>query len=354
MLLDTSAEVGDTSQLYGQLKSSFQRAHAAKTPVLTHLNADTTWLLSLAYPDQVDPPQGRSRYNILIDPWLDGPQEDVASWFSKQWHLIKSSVRTIAELNKILGDVEPSTSNLAGRDEHECRSFIDAVIISHEFTDHCHRATLLEVDQTVPVFATTKATRLVRSWKHFNTVIDMANFTACTDWCTTSVGPLPAWVGISRLVTSSDALYYHSAIVICVERPETSDEAVDALIYTPHGVEISTLSVLATASPRVDVLALLHGLHDVSLKWSKQLNLGAVNAIKAQRILHARFWIGTHDEQKPGSGLIAPFLRRKIYTVQEALALVQAAEKDKSEDAAALIEEMKCVELANGESLVLG
>ncbi|KAJ9616638.1 hypothetical protein H2200_000357 [Cladophialophora chaetospira] len=349
--MDTSIDV-DTSQLHAQLKSALQLAHDARTPVITHLNADTTWLLSLPYPDLVSAPQGRLRYNILIDPWLDGPQEDVASWFSKQWHLIKSSVRTIAELNRILCDVENSLSLLPTSSDGDSSSFIDAIVLSHEFTDHCHRMTLLEVDHTVPVFATTKAAQLVRSWNHFDKVVDMANFTPGTDWKTTSHSPLPSWVGISRLVTSSDALYYHSAIVICMQRPETAGEA-DALIYTPHGVEASTLSIMTTASPKVNVLAFLHGLHDVSLKWSKQLNLGAVNAVKAQKILHAKYWIGTHDEQKPGSGLIAPLIRRKIYTVQEALAMIQAAEKEKSEEAAACIEDMKYVELANGESLVL-
>ena len=32
---------------------------------------------------------------------------------------------------------------------------IDAVIVSHEFTDHCHRATLGTLDPKVPVYATT-------------------------------------------------------------------------------------------------------------------------------------------------------------------------------------------------------
>ena len=31
---------------------------------------------------------------------------------------------------------------------------IDAVIVSHEFTDHCHRATLETVDNKIPVYAT--------------------------------------------------------------------------------------------------------------------------------------------------------------------------------------------------------
>jgi hypothetical protein len=339
--------------LHGPLKCSFQRAHNGKTPVLAHLNADTSWLLSLAYPDHVSPPPGRSRYNILIDPWLAGPQEDVASWFSKQWHLTESSVRTMDGLNAILCDAEGLDSQTIAEAGRKGCSFADAIAISHEFTDHCHQATLLEVDRAVPVVATTKAARLISTWGHFETVVELANFTTGTDWRTTSSPPLPSWIGISRLVTNSDALYYHSAVVICAQRPDCPGGTADALIYTPHGVEASTLSVIGTASPRVDVLALLHGLHDVSLKWSKQLNLGAINAVKAQKTLHAKYWIGTHDEQKRGSGLIGPLLRRKIFTVQEAIAQLQAAEKDKSEDDSAWIKYMNCVELKNGECMLL-
>lgn len=41
----------------------------------------------------------------------------------------------------------------AKRQRETGKSMIDAVIVSHEFTDHCHRETLLEVDRDVPVFA---------------------------------------------------------------------------------------------------------------------------------------------------------------------------------------------------------
>src|SRR5882757_947631 len=102
ILIDEKA----ASQLRSNLKSSLRCAHSTRKPILTHLNADTSWLLSLAYPDHIAPPPGRSRYNIPIDPWLDGPQEDVAGWFSKQWHLTKSRVQNIAELNDLLRDAE--------------------------------------------------------------------------------------------------------------------------------------------------------------------------------------------------------------------------------------------------------
>lgn len=33
-------------------------------------------------------------------------------------------------------------------------TFIDAVAISHEFTDHCHQQTLMDISPDVPVLAT--------------------------------------------------------------------------------------------------------------------------------------------------------------------------------------------------------
>lgn len=41
--------------------------------------------------------------------------------------------------------------------KEEEESWIDAVVISHEFTDHMHKPTLLELYPRVPVLATPKA-----------------------------------------------------------------------------------------------------------------------------------------------------------------------------------------------------
>ena len=100
---------------------------------------------------------------LLIDPWLQGGQSDVARWFSQQWHATESAVKTIAEVEEVARQIEimagglrlgrkMRTSNLGVAPGVE--TFIDAVAISHEFTDHCHKDTLLEVHPDVPVFAT--------------------------------------------------------------------------------------------------------------------------------------------------------------------------------------------------------
>jgi hypothetical protein len=344
---------GETNlaRLKDQLQSTFQEAHRQTRPVLTHLNADTTWLISLPYPSGANPPPGRCRYNVLVDPWLKGTQSDVASWFSSQTHLIESSVQTLHGLDQLLGEIE---DELLGSGTEKEITRIDLVAISHEFTDHCHEATLKELSPKVPVFSTAKAVELIKSWNHFDSVTNMASFTKGTNWHTTSSAPLPSWLGVSRLITEGNALYYHSAIIFAFTtgQPTDSDDgSAEAIIYTPHGVEAATFSTVATAAPTIDTLAFMHGLHDVSITLTKQLNLGAHNALKAQRILNAKYWVGTHDEVKKGSGLIGPLLRRKQHTVEDALK--QARKVEGNGDTMGTTEEVRWVDLKNGESLVL-
>lgn len=365
------------SQLQLELQGSVKQALGIKRPILTHVNADTTWLIQLPYPHGVTPPPGRSRYNILIDPWLCGPQSDVASWFSTQWHAVESSVQTIAKLDEMLKDVEEQaqdplastttvTTAKKGRPHEEQdgsrRTFIDVVAISHEFTDHMHKATLLEIDPYVPVFATSKAASLIRSWNHFHQVSVPAAFSSKeTDWRETSTNPLPDWIGISRIVNESDALYYHSAILFTFSLGKVNDAAVpggahdaaEAIIYSPHGISASNLDHLPKANPPIKTLALMHGLHDVGITLSKQLNLGAHSGLRAQRICHAMYWVGTHDEVKKGWGVIAPLLRRTVFTFQDAVEREKAEKGHLGSSGLEDMEGVRFAELRNGESLLL-
>jgi hypothetical protein len=50
-----------------------------------------------------------------------------------------------------------------------------------------------------------------------------------------------------------------------------------------------------------------------------KLNLGGRNAVRAFHTVRPQLWIGTHDEVKIGKGFVARVLKRKIWTVEEAL-----------------------------------
>lgn len=159
-----------SEQLQASLQESIQSALSTRRPLLHHLNADSSWLVQIPRPLEESEGlvngnakigsrgrgMGRRYFNVLIDPWLAGPQSDVAAWFSTQWHADESRVGSIGAVEGLIGGIERTVSGEDGEDvdmdgDEGC---IDAVVICHEFTDHCHKETLLEVDKAVPVFGT--------------------------------------------------------------------------------------------------------------------------------------------------------------------------------------------------------
>ena len=375
------AEENDPSnQLQSTLRESITRSLSTRRPLLTHLNADTTWLLSLPYPESAQTGNGRIYFHILIDPWLKGGQSDVAKFFSQQWHKEESIVQTIREIEEAISGIEDVARGELqfGLDSGEGDvivvdtgdtdiqmevkepaaeegNWIDAVVVSHEFTDHMHKETLLEISPRVPVFATVKAASAIRSWRHFDSVFEVPRFTG--DWRDSSREPLPDWLGVSRVAyPGADMLYYHSAIMITFTLSPLIEEGVaEAVIYTPHGVSTSDLAPVASASPNIQTLALLHGLYDIKL--GAQLNMGAHNGLKVQRLLGAKYWVGTHDELKRGGGIVSYFLDRKMITLGEAI------EKEKQErlrrgeslkgSGLEDLSDVRFEELGNGVSLIL-
>ncbi|KAK6544481.1 hypothetical protein TWF694_001175 [Orbilia ellipsospora] len=337
-------------------------------PIITHLNADTTWLLLLPYPSTSSPrptgDKGRKYYRILFDPWLSGPQSDYFSWFSTQWHAVSPALGSIAQVEEFILSVD--TESVDGK--------VDLVIISHEFTDHCHRGTLVELGKGVPVLVNDKAGGIVRSWGHFENVVEVGKFPKSvstkmdskpksdTNGQSNSKGDgetwdwraggrvnvdnfIPDWIGITRLESPGNALYYHSSIMV-VWQSSTDDGngKVESIVYTPHGTVAETLETLNRCEPKVEVVGLLHGLHDVrvGLVRFKQLNLGMQNAIKAVKGVNGgegvKYWIGTHDEVKKAGGIVGRMLWRREWKVDE---VVDEAVRG-------------CyVEVGNGESLVL-
>ncbi|KAI9660736.1 MAG: hypothetical protein M1831_003428 [Alyxoria varia] len=392
-------------------------------------------------------------FNILVDPWLSGSQSDIAGWFSTQWHadestfasinavegLIARSEREISRSEEVAEDVEgvvddnvaararalseqrssyeseispegPEDPEKEGEEQEEegqerrNRTPIDAIIVSHEFTDHCHKQTLLEVDPSVPVFAADKAADIIQGWRHFEKVVKIPAFGGASgddggvvngasdrngdarhrkkrrrqngdsagqlegvkngissgeeqdtgrvegsaeqeseeeennqestpDTRRVSSHPpfLPNWLSITRIQNPADALYYHSAVVISFDlNPHTSVKSpsdrpaheqetnksgkalprkrkrrepqrerqnqreqthpaptAEAIIYTPHGIHAPALKFLTDPQrirgPQLEILALLHGLHDVEL---------ATNVFPFGFSFNPRSWLG--------------------------------------------------------------
>jgi hypothetical protein len=207
-------------------------------------------------------------------------------------------------------------------------------------------------------------------------VVDVPPFSGTgTDWRATSIPPLPEYISISRIVAASDAFYYHSALLFTFDThlkftspskaprrsrghalpdPPEPDLAAECVIYTPHGVKPEALVPLQSACPPIKTLCFIHGLHDVSISWGQQLNLGVHNGLQAQRMLNAKYWVGTHDEVKKGGGLVGWFLRRKVLSLEEALKEEDASTNNsKGGKNVTKLDDTRFVDIGNGESLTL-
>ncbi len=357
-------------QLQGELSASAIGTCNIPRPILTHLNGDTSWLLQLPWKDA---PSGRSRFNILIDPWFNGIQIDIAWWFSRQWHVTEPAVQSIAELNERLKGTESLPQGLSpgSRDEGSASTqqntnpYIDAVLISHEFTDHCNKGTLLEIDPATPILANGTAAVTIRSWSHFISVQDIPALSmAAPMWRTFTADALPSWLGVFRISQSLDISNTHAAVVVCFNLEQdgffgsvtSEDRPAEAVIYTPHGLLPENIKLLSSALPPIRPLVLMHGLREVFIGWFGRVNLGAVNGLECCENSKARYWVPTHDEVKLGKGLIKYLLRYNSLTVEEA---IKRLKETKVKQRAHAVEETKCtenfqfVELNSGDSLLL-
>ena len=303
-------------------------------PSLTHLNADTSWLLQFDRPKS--PNSDRRRCNILIDPWFTGSQVDFAPWISEQYHSIPSSVQSIPELEERLEAEErefsPITDATCLPEKTNRETYIDAIVISHEFTDHCNDHTLLEADPRTAVYATSAAVGLIKSWKHFKDVYEIPVFAKGNRDCWTkhTMNIFP-WLSVTRLTSSRDVGYLHSGVLLTFQLKKTQERSrIEGLLYTPHGIVAGDLDWLAQTNPPISLLALIHGLHEVSATFMLRINLGADNGARLGNILGAKYWVVTHDEIKDGHGIIAKVLRRKEWGAEEAQKIQEQDTLDRS------------------------
>lgn len=317
-----------------------------RRPLIHHINADNSWLLQI-------PRHGpRPYFNILMDVWLQGPQIEFSKIFHSQSHTEASTFQTVKEIEDFVRQIENHALNLRGEIAGERPAgYIDAATCTIKGTDHCNEQTLRQLHPSVPVFTRSDAAKLVNSWKHFETVVTVREFEG--NWRETHAAPLPDWIGIGLLTQeSSDIQGIHKGVIISFD----IGAGCEAVVQLPHGIPADHLGFIASAEPRVRVLALIHGLLNVKVGFAltgyMDANLGGHNGLQLQRLLNADYWIGTHDEDKDAHGLTSWLLSFNRITLQQALE--QEREQLRKEGkGSAKQEPPKFYSLTNGSSMVL-
>lgn len=207
------------------------------------LNDDSSWIWTL----------NGKRY--LVDPWFTPSQVDFHPLFSEQFHVTK----------------QPEPNELGN---------IDFIFISHPFTDHCNKETLLQLDANIPVIADRAVQKKIVKWGHFKTIILLEE----------------AEINIEKIGSGSFLDPVHNAFVFHTDSGK--------LLYAPHGTR-------ARALPKVDVVISTTTFYKLPFWLGGIINLGLANAQQVKDITSASMVISTHDEQKVGKGLVEKLAKKK-------------------------------------------
>lgn len=357
---------------------SYVEAHTgdALRPILTSLNGDASWLLSIPLPS---PSSGKTFYHIVSDPWLNGPATLGTSWLICIDRLVPSSANNGSDVEGIIRDIEKAAGGVSntGQEHGDKESpWLDAIFVNFHYLDHMHQPTLVTFDKTIPVFATPEAAGSVRSWGHFDTVITTHDFEGSEPsgrgWRDFHPGsPLPAWLSVFRLPGDKE-LNFATAIVWSHDAEKHDDESVskptqkhDVLLNTPHGVSVTAPSIRAFFdstskfntrtgdADKVEVLALLASLKD-SFSLGMPTTLGISGSLAMERLARPRYWIRSHDTALTYRGI---FLRlARVIDVERTLddGLEAEARAHGKTDGEGERRRPNLVDVRSGECFVLG
>lgn len=350
---------------------------------LRRINFDSTWLLTLPTPIE----HAKSTYNLLIDPWLsDAEQIDLVVGFSAQKRQTEALARSIGELESVL-EREGKSSDINTHRPPSTK--IDAIIISHPFSDHLHPQTITDerVTGRIPIFVTQDAKGALKKLlgskgkSHSITTIKVASTSTSPSWIsdssqTTNTGSLFNNFEIFQALPQEKHLYFQGPAGMAWKKLHggliflwrSTDHSFNSIIYSPHGLTANSIPLwLTNEELAIQHWAILTMFDRLTLpNWlsgTVNLGLGAVlEMIKGNTSTEpkypARYIVDTHGEFKDMRGLVARLLRRYWLNSDQLIQGFDATREDtRAERAQQIINQTekpaKAVLLQVGDSLSL-
>ena len=259
---------------------------------LARVNCDTSFIITI------------NKKRFLIDPWLLGSEIDGCIFFNTA-----TLVEPAISIDKI--------------------GNIDAIIITHEFSDHLHEETLLLLDDKIPILATKSAIKRLKKnrllCKRYIIEIPSSNKSIQLTLFDDSIR-----IG---LISASGLLdFVHNALLIFPNdntngvderdilltendnNTRKSDRKGAGICYCPHGFVLNENDVLTKeiSNYKFDLLIVTMTEYYLPFYVGGTVNLGLLAAAALTNVLKPQFVVNCHSEKKKASGII-PFLARPIY-----------------------------------------
>ncbi|KAM0278597.1 hypothetical protein ACHAQH_005071 [Verticillium albo-atrum] len=277
-------------------------------PILTRLNADNSWMISLPRPSG----PGKAYYHILQDLWLGGALTEwpYTSFLLRIVRRQKGRFDDVADIGRLIADIERAAGS-----EYTAQEGlgVDAILVSHLNIDHCHRETLERFPRETAVLVVKDAAPLVRGWGHFETVVEVPDLEPGAEgWPGAVGGSAPEWLGVFR-VPDRESMYPH------IHHGVVFSWGGEALLYSPHGLDKEKMEHAARVAPEgMEWLALIHGLDE--LGTGQATGRGVMGGLAISEATGMKYWTRTHDGEQLYSGFISWLLRFKGWTFEEGVA----------------------------------
>ncbi|KAK2009468.1 hypothetical protein LZ32DRAFT_414926 [Colletotrichum eremochloae] len=287
-----------------------------KRPMLTLVNGDTTWLVSVPRPAVS---KGKTFYHILVDPWLKGHADVVFSWIIRLQLKEKAALDSIEAVEDWIREIE----TVCGTAEGEHGRWLDAVLVTHTNLDHLHEPSLRTLSPSVQVLAVEDATTMISAMGHFETITAVPDFVHGEAWPATP--DIPGSLSIFRLQSEGDK-YTNLCHAVIIGIP-TEDGKSEAILYTPHGIEPESVEAARKANLDASFLAMLHPLNKCGNMGV--VSRGVVEGLRIERANSVRHWVNTHDDNLKYSGILSYFMQYGRTTLEQGL---EQEAKEKGEE----------------------
>lgn len=342
-------------------------------PELRRINGDSTWLLQLPINDangaattfnvvsracwrlryaHAHLSVGQRKLNVLqlLDPWLDdSSQVDFAPRFSEQRRIVPSLTTSVAALESLLQSESDDDDEEKKGEPRQASSHIDAILISHPFTDHAHPETLLDesLPARIPIYTAPEAGQRLRallthvpSKSQQRNIVDievakMDEKSAPAWFQDTSLGANVHFVFLSARESIFSAGHgvawpsLHGAVAVLYRHPESATRDIGSILYSPHGLAPTSVPrwltrltersqpaddrakhVLIQSFDRQELPWILAGTVATGLPGAIEVAVKAFKGDAKGRAYNADYILATHDEHKEGAGVVARLLRR--------------------------------------------
>ncbi|TQN66750.1 hypothetical protein CSHISOI_08701 [Colletotrichum shisoi] len=322
----------------GLLQTLASAEASPRRPILTYVNGDNTWLISIPRPTDGASDGGKAFYHILLDPWLGGHSDSFSRWVLRMRLKQDAALGSVGAVEDWIRDTETACGGGAGGAEE--RWWLDAVLITHLNPDHLHAPTLRTFDPSISVFAVSDAAAAVSALKHFDSVAVVPDFVRGETWPATP--GMPAWLSVFRLQDEKGAYpYIYHAMIIGTSSSSSSSAAAAAaadggkdegkdevILYTPHGVEPEMVEAAMGAKPEASVVAMMHPLNECGVGI---VSKGVANGLKIERQNGVRHWVNTHDDKIQYTGILGYFMQYGRKTLEQGLEEEEEAREEDGE-----------------------